>query len=389
MLSAKRKICFPILSRAYYARMKLLLTRLHADPAFEPQVILGGSIMLGRYGEKALADVEASNFNIKERLLNVIEGGNHAAMAKTAGLIALETSNIFEKLNPDIVLICGDRFEQLALAMSAAYLNKTIAHIEGGDVTGSIDESVRHAITKLSHIHFVTNNAAKKRVIQMGENPKMVFNVGSPDLEFVKHSNKKINNEEINARGVGENIDINKPFALVVLHPVTSDLDHIRGVEAIYNALSKIKLPAIWFWPNADAGTADMSRRLREIHDQKSSSGVKIRFMIDLLPDDFVALVRKAAVVVGNSSAGIKEAPFLGVPTVNIGRRQSGRLKGPSVMDVDAAYDAPKVAQAIGYQLKHGKYSGFCGYYKPDTSRNIVKILSKIPLYTQKIFHES
>src|SRR3989344_43215 len=191
-MPAKRKICFPILSRAYYARMKLLLLALHEHAAFEPQVILGGSIMLGRYGEKALADIESSNFNIKERLLNVIEGGNHAAMAKTAGLIALESSNIFEKLNPDIVLICGDRFEQLALAMSAAYLNTTIAHIEGGDVTGSIDESVRHAITKLSHIHFVTNEAAKKRVVQMGENPKTVFNVGSPDLEFVKSSRKKI-----------------------------------------------------------------------------------------------------------------------------------------------------------------------------------------------------
>ena len=345
--------------------------------------------MLGRYGEKALTDVEASNFNIKERLLNVIEGGNHAAMAKTAGLIALETSNIFEKLNPDIVLICGDRFEQLALAMSAAYLNKTIAHIEGGDVTGSIDESVRHAITKLSHIHFVTNNAARKRVIQMGENPKTVFNVGSPDLEFAKHSNKKITSAEINARGVGDDVDINKRFALVVLHPVTSDHEHVRVIDAVYRALAKINLPAIWFWPNSDAGTADMSRRLREIHDQKPGSGTKIRFMIDLLPDDFVALLRRAAVLVGNSSAGIKEAPFLGIPTVNIGRRQHGRLRGPSVADVNSVYDSAKISRVIEHQLDHGKYPSFTGYYKPNTSENIARILSKVPLYTQKIFHES
>ena len=346
--------------------------------------------MLERYGEKALADVEAANFNIKERLLNVIEGGNHAAMAKTAALIALETSNIFEKLNPDIVLIHGDRFEQLALAMSAAYLNKTIAHIEGGDVTGSIDESVRHAITKLSHIHFVTNDAARRHVIQMGENPKMVFNVGSPDLEFIKNSNKKITSEYANLRGVGGNVDIEKPFALVMFHPVTSEADHVRGVEAIYGALVRAKLSAVWFWPNIDAGTADMSRRLREIHDQKSGdTGVNIRFMIDLLPDDFVALLRKAAIVVGNSSSGIKEASFLGVPTVNIGSRQAGRLRAPSVIDVDGDYGSAKIADAIKYQLRHGKYPGFKGYFKPNTSENIVRILSKIPLYTQKVFHES
>lgn len=388
-MPAKRKICFPILSRAYYARTKLILERMHEHPGIEPQVILGGSIMLGRYGEKALADIDAEKFNIKERLLNVIEGGNHAAMAKTAGLIALEASNIFEKLDPDVVLIHGDRFEQLALAMSAAYLNKPIAHIEGGDVTGSIDESVRHAITKLSHFHFVTNAAAKKRVIQMGENPKTVFNVGSPDLEFVSYSKKKIASDEVNRRGVGDWVDIDKPFAMVILHPVTSDKNHVLGVEAIYGALSKVGLPTIWFWPNSDAGTSDMSRRIREIHDQKPSAGLKIRFMIDLSPDDFTALLRKAAVLVGNSSAGIKEAPYLGVPSVNIGNRQAGRLRGRSVFDVKESNDSNQIAHAITRQLRHGSYLSFTGYYKPNTSKNIVKVLSNVKLYTQKFFYES
>ena len=219
--------------------------------------------------------------------------------------------------------------------------------------------------------------------------PKTVFNVGSPDLEFVSYSKTKISNDEVNRRGVGDYVDIDKPFSMVILHPVTSDVDHVRGVEAVYKALGNLKLPAIWFWPNADAGTSDMSRRLREIHDQKPDSGLKIRFMIDLSPDDFTALLRKSAVVVGNSSAGIKEAPFLGIPSVNIGNRQAGRLRGPSVFDVKENYDSNQITRAIVHQLKRDRYPSYKGYYKPDTSKNIISVLSKAKLYTQKFFHES
>jgi len=181
----KRRICFPITSRAYYGRSQLLIRKLHQHPAVELELMLGGSILLDKYSRHIADDIREGGFAITASLFNVIEGGNHVAMAKTACLTALEATNSLYTSDPDLVVICGDRFEQLAIAMAAAYLNKTIAHIEGGDLTGSIDESVRHAITKLAHIHFVTNDDAKRRVLAMGEDPKYVFNTGSLDVERV------------------------------------------------------------------------------------------------------------------------------------------------------------------------------------------------------------
>src|SRR5215510_682974 len=182
--SGKRRICFPITSRAYYGRSQLLIKTLHQDPRVELELMLGGSILLDKYSRHVADDIEAAGFSIAASLFNVIEGGNHVAMAKTACLTALEFTNGLHAVDPDVVVICGDRFEQLAIAMSAAYLNTTIAHIEGGDRSGSIDESVRHAITKLAHIHFVTNDDAHRRVLAMGEDPGYVFNSGSLDVEL-------------------------------------------------------------------------------------------------------------------------------------------------------------------------------------------------------------
>src|SRR3954454_6197493 len=159
------------------------MKKLQEHPAIELALMLGGSILLDKYSRHIADDIEAEGFTIAASLFNVIEGGNHVAMAKTACLTALEFTNGLHALDPDVVVICGDRFEQLAIAMAAAYLNRTIAHIEGGDVSGSIDESVRHAITKLAHIHFVTNDDAHRRVLAMGEDPAYVFNTGSLDVE--------------------------------------------------------------------------------------------------------------------------------------------------------------------------------------------------------------
>src|SRR5213595_1548580 len=199
--SGKRRICFPITNRAYYGRSQLLIKKLHAHPDIDLELMLGGSILLDKYSRHIADDIEAGGFTISTSLFNVIEGGNHVAMAKTACLTALEFTNGLHAQDPDIVLICGDRFEQLAIAMAAAYLNKTIAHIEGGDVTGSIDESVRHAITKLAHIHFVTNTDAERRVLAMGEDPRYVFNTGSLDVELASAVDTPITNAVVNGYG--------------------------------------------------------------------------------------------------------------------------------------------------------------------------------------------
>ena len=381
----KRKICFPITSRAYYGRQRLLIEKLHAHPGIELHLVLGGSILLDKYGKDLPAEISASGFNIAASLFNVIDGGNHVAMAKTSCLTALEFVNQFHSLDPDIVLISGDRFEQLPIAMAAAYLNKPVAHLEGGDVTGNIDESVRHAITKLAHIHFVTNDDAYRRVITMGEDPAYVFNTGSLDVEYAASIKTTIDNDLINSYGVGSPIDIAQPFLVVLQHPVTSDLRNREHINVIVKAITGVGLPTVWFWPNSDAGTNEIAEALRHFREYDGAAA-QFRFVTNLPADEFVALMRLTACLVGNSSAGMKESSYLGTPVVNIGARQHGRLRGPNVIDVD--YDIDEIRAAVEMQIEHGRYPSSSAYYRSGTSDRIVALLSSLPLYTQKFFHE-
>ena len=320
--TGKRRICFPITSRAYYGRSQLLIRKLHHHPGIDLHLMLGGSILLDKYSRHVADDIERGGFTISTSYFNVIEGGNHVAMAKTACLTALEFTNGFHSTDPDIVVICGDRFEQLAIAMAAAYLNKTIAHIEGGDLTGSIDESVRHAITKLAHIHFVTNGDAHRRVLAMGEDPRYVFDTGSLDVELASLVTTELTLERVNSYGVGSTIDINRPFVMVIQHPVTTETENRHHLEATMHAIAKVGLPAIWFWPNPDAGTGEMAERIRHFREHHEAMTDQIRFIVNVPVEDFVAMLRMTACLIGNSSAGIKECSYLGTPVVNIGGRQ-------------------------------------------------------------------
>ena len=384
--TGKRRICFPITSRAYYGRSQLLIRKLHAHPNIELELMLGGSILLDKYSRHIADDIEAGGFNISGSFLNVIEGGNHVAMAKTACLTALEFTNGLHTIDPDIVVICGDRFEQLAIAMAAAYLNLTLAHIEGGDVTGSIDESVRHAITKLSHIHFVTNDEARRRVLAMGEDPAYVYNTGSLDVELAARVTKILTSDQINGYGVGHTVDITRPFLVVVQHPVTTERDNRQHIETTLEAVAALGMPTIWFWPNPDAGTAEMAESLRHVREQHGELTATMRFITNIPADDFVALLRQAACVVGNSSAGIKECSYLGTPVVNVGARQQGRLTADHVMNVP--YEPAAIRQAITAQLAHGRYATSTIYFRPDTSDRMLDVLAHADLYTQKRFFE-
>lgn len=386
MSAAKRKICFPVTSRVHYARQKHLLNLLNRNPKIDLQLIAGGSVILEKYGERFLPAMRDSGFTIHDTLFNVIDGGNHVTMAKTAGLTALEFANSLYKLNPDLVLIRGDRFEQLAIAMVAAFLNKTVAHIEGGDVTGTIDESVRHAITKLAHIHFVTNADSRRRVIQMGEDPRLVFNVGSPDIEFASLVDKKLDGSAVNKTGLGTRVDVLKPFLMVMFHPVTTEQNNRRYTELTLKVIDDFNMPTVWFWPNNDAGTNEIAKAIRVYREHGKLKNNNIHFVTDILPEDFIALLRRASVLVGNSSTGIKECSYLGVPVVNIGTRQQNRLRGPNVIDV--GYNPQIMKKAIHRQLDKGRYPSSDIYYKPNTSKKIVETLSTVRLFTQKKFND-
>jgi UDP-hydrolysing UDP-N-acetyl-D-glucosamine 2-epimerase len=375
------------MNRVHYARQKHLLALLKSSPNIELQVVVGGSVLLDRYGRDSVLPAIEKDFEIKGKFFNTVDGGTHIAMAKTAGLTALEFSNAIHELDPDVVLIRGDRFEQLAIAMSAAYLNKTIAHIEGGEVTGTIDESVRHAITKLAHIHFVTSGAAKQRVLQMGEDPKKVFEVGSPDIEYAAKVKRNIDTKYFNSKiGIGPKIDFNKPYLMVIWHPVTTEGGNAEKTEELLKAIDDINIQTIWFWPNNDAGTDEIAGRIRRYRENHKLKNNKIRFVIDVHPADFSMLLRKTSVLVGNSSSGFKEAAYFGIPVVNVGNRQAGRFRTPNIIDVEPAKKIIK--QAIAKQLSKRYYPSFKDGYKPNTSKRIVELLVKNFDYYQKKFND-
>ena len=380
----KRKICFLITNRVHYARQKLLLDILNKSDWAELQLIMGGSVVIPKYGDKIFKEISNSKFNVEDILNTVVEGGDNVAMAKTTGLSLLEFTSSIKKLDPDIVILRGDRFEVLAGAIAAAYLNKTIVHIEGGDLTGTIDESVRHAITKLSHIHITTNDDSKRRVIKMGENPKYVFNTGSLDVEYAASVKKKFFQDVVDKTATGAKIDISNPFIIVMQHPVTTEKNNGENITETLRAVNDLGMQTLWFWPNMDAGTSDISKSIRMFREH--SNPQNIAFIKELLPDDFIALLKKASCIVGNSSCGIKEVSFLGVPSVSIGTRQNNRMRSKNILDVD--YNADEIKNAIKKQLKHGQYRPSYIYYKPNTSKNIANILKNMGLYVQKEFFD-
>lgn len=377
-------MCFVITSIIHYGRNKHILEELRARDDIELQVIVGASALLANYGE-ILPTLESDGFRCDAKIVMTLEGGSPAAMAKTTGIGIMEFATVFDNLRPHLVVVRGDRYEVLSAAIAATYLNIPLAHIEGGDITGTIDESVRHAITKLAHIHFTTNEDAYRRVLRMGEDPQYVFLVGSPELEAIKRNSFTISNEYINTLGVGDIIDVTKPYLLVMQHPVTTEVGSNRAhVEETLQAVYEIGMPTIWFWPNVDAGTDEVSKALRVFRELQKPE--HIRFIKYIPPDEFAGLLKGTACLVGNSSTGIKECSYLGIPAINIGTRQSGRLQGPNVVDV--GYAKEEIKSAIVKQVAHGRFEPSLLYFKEGTSKRIAQILREVSLYVQKKFYE-
>jgi len=381
----KKKICFVITSVIHYGRNKIILEELKKRRDVELQIIVGASALLPDYGD-VLSAMEKDGFKCNAKIIMTLAGGSPVAMAKTAGIGITEFATVFENLEPDIVIIRGDRYEMLAVALTASYLNIPIAHIEGGDLSGTIDESVRHAITKLSHIHFSTNELSKNRIIKMGEHSDYVFNVGSPDIEFVERNNHKAHNKLINYFGVGDSVDINKPYLLVLNHPVTTEYGKNRKhTTELLNAIHELNIPAIWFWPNVDAGADEVSKAIRIFRENNNPK--HIRFIKYLPPEEFVGLLKSTLCVIGNSSSGIKECSYLGIPSVNIGSRQNGRMRGSNVIDVEK-HSRGDIKKAVRQQIKAGRYDKENIYYKENTGKTIAEILATINPAIQKRFHE-
>ncbi|RAR69293.1 UDP-N-acetylglucosamine 2-epimerase [Flavobacterium aciduliphilum] len=379
----KRKIAVVITARPSYSRVKTVLQAIQNHPNLELQLIVAASALLDRYGS-AVNYIEKDGFKIDAKVFNVLEGENLTAAAKTTGIGILEISTIFDNLKPDIVVTVADRFETMATAISASYMNIPLAHIQGGEVTGNIDEKVRHSITKLADYHFVASESARTRILKLGEDPSVVFNTGCPSID-IAHLVTKRKGLDFNPYdkygGVGATPDLNSGYLVVMQHPVTNEyekskehiLETLRAVEAL-------DLPTIWFWPNVDAGADGTSNGIRSFREKYQLK--KVHFFKNMEGDDFLVLLNNAKALIGNSSVGIRECAFLGVPVVNIGTRQHKRDRGNNVIDVD--YNKEAICKAVQKIAQSGKVASSSIYGGGTAGSTIAHLLAKVPLQFHK-----
>lgn len=341
----KRKICVVVTARPSYSRIKTALTAIQDHPNLELQLVIAGSALLDRYGN-AVDFIEKDGFPIAAKVFMVLEGENPTTMAKTTGLGVMELTNVFYNLKPDAVITIADRFETIATSIAAAYQNIPLVHIQGGEVTGSIDEKVRHSNTKLADLHLVASEDARNRVIKLGENPEMVINTGCPSIDLARHisENPELDFDPIKKYGgVGEELDWKEGYIVVMQHPVTTEYkESKKHVTETLKAIKRLNYPTFWFWPNVDAGSDGTSNGIRTFRELEKPQN--IHFFKNMDPLDFLKLLKNSKALVGNSSAGIRECAFLGVPVINIGNRQHRRCRGENVTDV--AYDEKQILEA-------------------------------------------
>ncbi|MEK7555186.1 MAG: UDP-N-acetylglucosamine 2-epimerase [Patescibacteria group bacterium] len=375
----KRRICVVTTNRADYMKLRSVLRVLQKDPAVDLVTIVAGSHLLRNY-DNTIEFIRKDGFSVDYTAYIEIDGRVPVTMAKSTGLSVNEFATAFHNLKPDIVLIHGDRYEALAAAIAASLMNIFTAHIEGGEVSGTIDEHIRHAITKLSHLHFVTTKDARGIVIQLGEHPRMVRRVGCPGIDTLLATQRlplHAIEKRVNERYIkwGSKLSLRKGFILCVQHPVTTEFSAAAAQTShtLY-ALKKMKLPVVMLWPNIDAGADYISQTIRLFQGKPEHDFIHV--FRNFPPELFLNLLRHASVLVGNSSAGIREASYFGTPVVDIGTRQKGRKRGRNVVSV--AHDRTAIARAIQQQLTHGKYPAEYLYGRGGAGRKIADILKTV-----------
>ncbi len=377
-----RKICVVVGSRANYSSIKSALKAIKDHSKLELQLILGASALIDRYGIVS-EQIKKDGFTPDAEVFMLIEGETPTTMAKSTGVGLMELPTVFDRLKPDIVLTVGDRFETMATTLAAAYMNIAVAHTMGGEVSGTIDESIRHAVTKFSHIHFPASQDAKERIIKLGEREQDVYLVGCPRIDLVADllENTPSNIHQSLSDGVGAEVNIDKPFVLVSQHPITTEYGKgEKQITMTLKALKKINLPAIILWPNADAGSEDISRGIRIWREKNLDS--KMHFYKNLPVHHYITLMKKASCLIGNSSSGIREGAFIGTPVVNIGTRQNMRERGRNVIDV--LNNEEEISNAISQQISHGTYNSEQIYGDGNAGKKIADILSTCDWKLQK-----
>lgn len=377
----KRKICVVTNTRADYSRLKTLLLALHDRSEVALSLCVAGSHLLANYG-RTIEEIEKDGFEISYRIYTEVDGHVPSTMTKSVGLAIIEFSSFFENNRPDIVVVHGDRFEAFAAATAASMMNIHVAHLQGGEITGTIDEHLRHAITKLSHFHFASDEASAARIRNLGEQPDRVFNAGCPSVDVLLGAPqysfeelKQAMDPKIKKKEWLESLT--SDFFLVIQHPVTTEFEQsAREMDEILSALEKFPNKILALWPNIDAGGEQIAQAIKEFERKHPE---KIAVVGNFSLEVFINLMRHARIKIGNSSSGVREACYFGTPVVNVGSRQSGRLRTKNVLDVPT--EGKPIADAIQAHLERPRrYEVEYPYGAGDSGKKIAEVIATVAL---------
>jgi len=377
----RRKVCVIVTNRASYGRIRSVMEAIREHPRLQLQLIVGASALLYRFG-MVVDIIRRDGFEPDATLYSIVEGETPVTMAKSTGMSIMEMATLFDNLRPDVCLTVADRFETLATAVAASYMNLPLAHTQGGEITGSIDESVRHAITKLAHVHFPATEQAAEYLVRMGERPERVFHTGCPSIDAIATLDLSLPPDLFQRYGgVGARIDPKAPYLVVLQHPVTTEYG--QGMDQIRHTLEAVHrtgMQTVWLWPNVDAGSDHIAKGLREFREERDAS--KLHFFRNFAVEDYARLIVNCACLVGNSSSALREGAFLGVPAVNIGTRQTGRECGENVLHV--GHDAAEIHEAIQTQIAHGPHPRNTMFGDGCAGARIAEVLATVDIQVQK-----
>jgi UDP-hydrolysing UDP-N-acetyl-D-glucosamine 2-epimerase len=369
----KKTIAVVTTSRADYSHLYWPLRGLDAHPDVDLKLIVLASHLSPEFGH-TVREIEMDGFTIAARLESLLSSDTDVGMAKSIGLAVLSLADTLAVMRPDLILLIADRYEMLAPAAVALALRIPIAHIEGGELSqGAIDDAVRNALTKMSHIHFTSTEGARDRVISMGEEPWRVHRAGAPSLDHLRKS-KLLSRSEIEAR---LQIDLSRPTTVIAYHPVTLLSDTNAEADEIFAALEQLPQQLIFCYPNADAGSRDLAARIRLLLGQRQDT----HLFTNLPAVEYWSLLRYATLFLGNSSSGIMETASFALPTVNIGMRQQGRERARNIVDT------PPVATSILDAVHKAESSDFRASLEGMTNpygdgcaaERIVHVLTTLP----------
>jgi UDP-N-acetylglucosamine 2-epimerase (hydrolysing) len=371
-----KKILFLTGTRADYGKMKPLMTAVEENEAFECHIFITGMHTLKEFGDTRFEVLKDGFKNIQVYMNQIIEEPMDLVLANTINGF----SRYIRELEPDLIVIHGDRVEALAGAITGAINNILVAHIEGGELSGTIDESIRHSISKLAHVHFVSNGDAKNRLIQLGENEESIFIIGSPDIDIV------LQESNVSIEKIKERYDIEfDDYAVLMYHPVTTEVNELKEkVEQLVSAIIASGKNYIVINPNNDHGyniILEEYKRFDGLEHIKRYPSIRFEFFIEIL--------KNAEFLIGNSSAGIHEAPVIGLASVNIGSRQKNRFTYDTITNADDSKDS--ILKAIN-KVSHIELSKKSMYFGDGNSKkNFIEIIEKDEVWNtprQKVFKD-